>query len=191
MNTPVSQSVNQYQTTLTAILNGGTTVFQETLAAPFSDPSVLSAISLADALLTSDGATFGGPLLISNSTTLQSSVLSYAPTSPTLDLPTLIGCGNANDAAGNWTAACSGVTVTDTDTDIDTFGPATIMIGVNNSDEFVILSGQLDVNVGQDFTYIVDQNVITTDTYLTTQSYEIDGTTVGSVPEPGTCGAHR
>src|ERR1017187_2465128 len=38
VNTPVSQSVNQYQTTLTALLNGGTSVFQQTFAAPFSDP---------------------------------------------------------------------------------------------------------------------------------------------------------
>src|ERR1019366_9137877 len=48
VNTPVSQSVNQYQTTLTALLNGGTTVFQQTFAAPFSDSSVQNAILQAD-----------------------------------------------------------------------------------------------------------------------------------------------
>src|ERR1039458_7875987 len=77
MLVPVSASVYQYQTTLIALLNGGTSVFQETLFAPFSDSSVQNAIAVADALLTSDGATFGSPLLTSTSTTLQSSLLSY------------------------------------------------------------------------------------------------------------------
>jgi len=62
VNTPVSATVNDYQTTLTAILNGGATVFNETFDAPFGDPSVQSAILAADAALTSDGATFGNPV---------------------------------------------------------------------------------------------------------------------------------
>jgi hypothetical protein len=185
VNTPVTASVNQYQTTLTALLNGGTTVFQETFFAPFSDPSVQSAILVADALLTSDGATFGSPLLTSNSTTLQSSVLSYVQTSPVLALTSLppclpiIGLGTAG--------ICSGVTATATLSTIDTFGPANIMTGLGLSDEFVVLSGQLDINLNYDFTYNVVQNAVTTNTYLTTQSYDIDGaTSASSVPEPGT-----
>jgi hypothetical protein len=63
------------------------------------------------------------------------------------------------------------------------------MTGLGLSDEFVILSGQLDINLNYDFTYDVDQNAITTNTYLTTQSYDIYGTTTASgVPEPGTWG---
>src|ERR1019366_4995490 len=180
-------SVNQYQTTLTAILNGGTTVFQETLFAPFSNPSVQSAILVADALLTSDGATFGSPLLTSNSTTLQSSVLSYVQTSPVLALTSLPPCLSV---IGLGTAGiCSGVTATATLSTIDTFGPANIMTGLGLSDEFVVLSGQLDINLNYDFTYNVDQNAVTTDTYLTAQAYEIDGTTgASSAPEPGTLG---
>src|SRR5579872_7359022 len=37
-DTPVSQQVNQYSTTLTAILNGSQTVFQQIYALPFTDP---------------------------------------------------------------------------------------------------------------------------------------------------------
>ena len=188
VNTPVSASVYQYQTTLIALLNGGTSVFQETLFAPFSDSSVQNAIAVADALLTSDGATFGSPLLTSTSTTLQSSLLSYVQTSPALALTTLPSCLSI---IGLGTAGtCSGVTVTATlSTPPDTFGPATIMTGLGLSDEFVVLSGQLDINLNYDFTYNVDQNAVTTDTYLTAQSYEIDGTTsASSAPEPGTLG---
>jgi hypothetical protein len=185
MNTPVNQTVNQYQTTLTAILNGGTTIFSETLDAPFSDPSVQSAILAADGLLTSDRATFGSPLLDSTSTTLQSSVLSYVTTSTVLDLPTLIGC------LVNATGTCSGVAVTVAGAyDTVYFGPATTMIGPDLSDEFDVLGGQEDINVYADFVYTVDQNAVTTNTYLTTSSYEIDGTTsvssASAVPEPGT-----
>jgi hypothetical protein len=189
VNTPVSQSVNQYQTTLTALLNGGTTVFQQTFAAPFSDSSVQNAILQADGLLTLDGATFGSPLLIFNSTTLQSSLLSYVPTSPTFDTPTLLGCGGII-VYTTGTEICSGVTVTYTALPVvDTFGPATIMIGPDNSDQFVVLGGQLDINVTENFTYVVHQNAVTTNTFLTTQSYDINGTTSASpVPEPGTWG---
>jgi hypothetical protein len=63
------------------------------------------------------------------------------------------------------------------------------MIGPDLSDEFIVLAGQLDVNINSDFTYDVYQNAVTTDTYLTAQSFEIDGTTgTGTVPEPGTLG---
>jgi len=179
VNTPVNQTVNQYRTTLTALLNGGTTVFQQTFAAPFSNPSVQNAVLAADALLTGDAAAFGAPLLTSNSTALQSSVLSYVPTSTTLDLPTLIGCVYILASA-----TCSNVAVTNTTTDTVTFGPATIMIGPDSSDQFVVQAGQVDINVNNDYTYTVDQNAITTNTYLTTQSYGIDGVTNSSVPEP-------
>jgi hypothetical protein len=56
--------------------------------------------------------------------------------------------------------------------DLVTFAPATIMIGVDNTDQFVILAGQEDINVSQEFIYNVDQNAITANTFLTTQSYE-------------------
>ena len=172
VNTPLSQTVNQYRTTLTALLNGGTTVFQQTFAVAFSDPPVQNAIAQADAVLTSDGATFGSPVLTLNSTTLQSSVVSYVATSPTPNLPTLIGCFIASGAAGT----CAGVTVRNNNSNTETFGPATVMIGPNYSDQFVVFGGQLDINVDQDFTYTVTQNAVTTNTYLTTQTYVIQGT---------------
>jgi MYXO-CTERM domain-containing protein len=162
-------------------LNGGATIFTQTFNAPFSDPSVQSAILAADALFTSDGAMFGSPLLTSNFTALRSSVLSYVATSPTFDVPTRLACG-ALDAV----FTCSGVTVMDAVTETTTFGPNTIMIGLGSTDEFDILAGQQDENISSDYTYTVSQNAVTTNTYLTTQSYVIDGTTSSSVPGPST-----
>jgi len=59
------------------------------------------------------------------------------------------------------------------------------MIGLDNSDQFGVLAGQEDINVNNVFTYNVSQNAITTNTFLTTQSYQINGTTAASnAPEP-------
>jgi hypothetical protein len=187
VNTPLTQVVNDYQTTITAILNGGATVYQQTFSAPFNAVSVQNAIAIADALLSGDGATFGAPFQTANSTALVSSMTTDVPTSPTLDLPTLFAC---NPAIGNYTETCAGVSVTstyDTSSEIYGYGPATIMTGAGNTDEYAIPAGQEDINVNQDYTYVVNQNAVTTNTYLTTQSYEIDGTTNStSTPEPGT-----
>ena len=60
------------------------------------------------------------------------------------------------------------------------------MIGLGSTDGFDVAGGQLDLNTNVDFAYTVDRNAITTNTYLTAQSYEIDGTESSSVPEQGT-----
>jgi hypothetical protein len=76
VDTPLTQHVNQYSTTLIAKLNGNQ-LFSQTLGAQFSDPSVQAAILSADALLTGQGATFGAPSLASGSTVLLNSQVSY------------------------------------------------------------------------------------------------------------------
>jgi hypothetical protein len=164
VQTPVTQQVNQYSTTLKAILNGSQTVFQQTYAVAFSDPAVQAAVSTADAILTGDNASPSAPARTSTSTVLQSSQVSNGPivqsTTPTGATPTV--------------------------TDVVTFGPATIMVGDNQSDTFTVLSGQEDVNVNTDTEYYAYQNVTTTNTYLTTQSYTISGTAaaVSATPAP-------
>jgi hypothetical protein len=98
--------VNEYQTKVTATLNGGTTVFQQTFSAPFNAVSVQT----------------------SNSTGLQSSATSFVP----IDLPILFAC----NITINTTASCAGVSVTNTfylSSKIITFGPATIMTGAANT----------------------------------------------------------
>jgi hypothetical protein len=79
MDTPVTQSVTEYSTTLIATLNGHQ-IFSQTFAVQLSDSSVQAAISLADSLLVGDGASFGAPSLASESDSLLGTQVSYVQT---------------------------------------------------------------------------------------------------------------
>jgi len=160
-DTPVSARVDQYSTTLSAVLNGTATVFQQTYAMAFSDPTVQAAVSTADAILTGDHATPSAPVQTSTSTALQGTQLSYVLTGDTT--PT-----------GN-------VTVTST----KTFGPAPILVNQNQTDDFLVLAGQVDTNVNTNTEYYAARNDVTTSTYLTTSAYTISGTaSVSATPAP-------
>jgi hypothetical protein len=160
VDTPVAVRVDQYQTTIDALLNGGQ-VFQETFGLPFSDPAVQAAVAAADAILAGDSASYGSPGLVSSPTSLTGSQLTYVTT------------GESATGAIELTS-------------LDTFGPNYVAVGDNLGDLFLVLAGQLDININTENFYATDRNAITTSTYLTTQTYDIDGTTTTStVPEPG------
>ncbi len=162
IDTPISQRVDQYQTTIQAKLNGNQTVFQESFALAAGDPAVQAAIQQADGILAADNAAFGSPILASNLVSLESSQLTYVQTGPAV-------------ADGN-----------STETDSTIFGPTVILVGPNETDPFLVAAGQTDVNLNTATEYDVPQNAVTTDTYMTTQTYDIDGTTAASpIPEPG------
>jgi PEP-CTERM motif-containing protein len=177
VDTPVTQTVDDYSTTVLALLNGGG-VFSESFTAPFSDPSVQAAVADADGILSADGASFGGPALISSSSVLLSS---------TTPAPTTYNCATVGAAPG---ASVTGSVATET----TTFGgpSTTVMIGACQSDEFTILDGQTDISVNVENDYSVPRTIVTTDTYLDSQTYEITGTTgatgTSSVPEPSSAG---
>jgi hypothetical protein len=162
--TPVTQTVNQYSTTIDATLNGGASVYDQTFALSFSDPVVQAALGTAEAILTADNATFGLPVLASSSTAQLSSVTAN-----------VVQPGPYTHATGNTTV-----------TEVNTFGPATIMVGDNQVDTFTVLAGQLDENINTNNEYFIPVNVVTTNTDLTTQSYLLNGTTaVQGVPDSG------
>ena len=175
---PVTQQVNNFATTVSALLNGGQ-VFTETFAVSFADPTVQAAVVAADAILAGDGASFGAPQLLSNSTVLQSSVTSPTTTYTCQTVP-------AADATGSQISS------------VTTFGPGTIKVGTCQSDLFNILAGQTDININNGTQYTVPDGVVTTNTNLTTQVFQIAGTISSpgtipspgptSVPEPGTVG---
>lgn len=160
-DTPVTQRVDGYQTTIEAVLNRSQSVFEESFSAPFADPTVQAAIAQAQAILAGDNGTYGSPSLVSNSTSLVSSVLSYVTTGQSATLDVLV-------------------------TTIDTFGPNYVAVGDNQSLLFPISPGQLDINVNTQYFYLTDRNAITTNTYQTSQTYLINGATLpaGAVPEP-------
>jgi probable HAF family extracellular repeat protein len=147
-DTAVSQ---QYSTTVKAVLNGSQTVYQQTFALPYSDPTVQAAVTMADSMLQADNANPGSPILTSNST-VPSGQTSYALVRDTT-------------LTGNQTVVTS-----------TTFGPALIAVGEDQDQLFFVISGQTDINVNTDNEYYVDRNVISPSTNVTTQVYEIDGT---------------
>jgi len=163
VDTPFTQRVDQYLTTIQSVLNGSTQVYQQTFALPFSDPVVQAAVAQANSILSGDGATFGAPQLILSNISQSGSQTSYVTTGQSTTGDTLVST-------------------------FDTFGPAFVATGDNQSLLFTVLAGQLDINVNTEIFYATDRNVTTTNTFLTTQTYEIDGATItGSpVPEPST-----
>jgi hypothetical protein len=180
VNTQTSQTVDDYATTLTAKLNGNI-VFQESFAAPLTAASGATAVAQADAALTADGAISPSPVLATASTTLQSTTLAYVPTSPTLTLAELATC--ALDSG-----TCAGVSYQDTTSTVETFGPASVQVGLGATDSFAVLSGQLLINVINSLGYTVTQNAVTTNTDLVSQNYVINATT-STVQAPEISGA--
>ena len=145
VDTPVTQRVDLYSTTVVALQNGSQ-VFSQSFSVPFTDAAVQAAIVQANGILSGRGATFGAPALTTNTSVLQSSVITPPPTSTCLSPGT-------NTATGATTV-----------TTVDTFGPATVAVGDCQSDTFTVLSGQLDININTDIVFAVPRNVVTTNT---------------------------
>ena len=154
--TPVTDQVNDYATTIIAQLGNGTSVFTSTNPDPVSDPTVQAAISTADSILTGDGQTPGSPVLESNQLTLQSSVVTDVQTGPPVS------------------TLASVVTTT-------YIGPMTIYIGTNQSNAFIIEPGGEDIDTLLTYDVVTPINAVTTNTYLTSQTYLI----TGSAPSSG------
>jgi len=160
---PVISNIQTYSTELIAEMQGGTVLYDQTFTVPYSDPSVsTAALGVAQGLLTGDGAaSILGPNLLSNNTSLLSSV-------SVTGSPIFV----SSDAATATTAYV---------------GPQTIYVGANQADPFVLLAGQTDYDTL--ITSVITQDIPTntTDTYLTTQVYELIGVPAPStVPEPDT-----
>jgi hypothetical protein len=175
-DTAVTDTVDDYSTTLLALVNGSQ-VSSVTLLAPYSDPTVVAAIATADGILAGDGATFGSPSLLSSTSVLQSSVIT-PPSEPSYT------CLAAEAAEGSFP---TGTTASATPTTTNTFGPAVIAVGDCSQDSFTVLAGQEDINVNLNNQFTIPVETVTTDTYLDSATYEIAGTKAvspGVTPEP-------
>jgi len=175
-DTAVTDTVDDYSTTLLALVNGSQ-VSSVTLLAPYSDPTVAAAIATADGILSGDGATFGSPSLFSSTSVLQSSII-IPPSEPSYS------CLAAEAAYSSFP---TGTTASATVTETTTFGPAAITVGDCNSESFTVLAGQTDINVNTNNGFTIPVETVTTDTYLDSATYEIAGTKAlapGVTPEP-------
>jgi hypothetical protein len=157
-----SQQVNTFSTEIIGLMQGGSILYDQTFNAALTDAQIQAYIATVSGYLTSSGATsILGPTLLSDSTSLLSSLASIgAPVGTGMDVS---------------------ATVT------TYIGPQTIMTGDNQSIPFTIPAGGVDYDTL--VTSIIYQTITTTttDTYLTSDVYELIGVpAVTSVPEPST-----
>jgi len=158
----VSQQVNTYSTEIIGLMQGGSTLYDQTFNAAFTDAQIQAYIATVSGYLTGSGASsILGPTLLSDSISLVSSLAS-------IGAPVITG----SDSTGATTTY---------------IGPQTIMIGNNQSTPFTIVPGGVDIDTL--YTSIIYQTITTTttDKYLTSDVYELIGVpATTSVPEPST-----
>jgi hypothetical protein len=191
--TSVTQQVNTYQVELKARMQGGAYLFDQTYNVAFTDPSFAAHITQAKSVLTGAGAvSFSGPTQLSSTQSLVSSVTNTVPngsqltgtqtsiytyTAP-LTGPLTIYTGSRGICQSyafppNAPPQLTGCSLPGTPL---TFGPSFIINGFYtpfyNTQTLVVSL----VTIGQITT--------TTNTYLISQVYEIDGFPAGATATP-------
>ena len=91
----MTNSVSDFSTTITALLNGAP-VFSQSFGLPFADAMVQQAVAAADAILAGEGASFGAPVLASAGTMTASST--SVPVTPSLSCAQLRSGSYTNNA---------------------------------------------------------------------------------------------
>jgi hypothetical protein len=186
-----TSNVFDYATTIMAEIGSGPVLFDETFDLPYSASAVQSAVADADALLLGDGASISAPSLTANTQTTSSSsntvVTSAVADSsvsssagPGTTLGTSINFGPATVGVGDL-GICQGLTATGAITGENPYGCS--LAGT----PFVVENGQELILVNLNTQYDVAQTDTTTDTTLSTQTYNIDGTArtpISPTPEP-------
>lgn len=170
VSTSVTEQVNSYVTTISALLSGSV-VFNASFNVPFSDSAVQAAVAAADSLLTRDGANYGAPTLISSMATTTS--MTTSPTVPSQSCAQLLNGGYGPFVFTNITQT-------------QTFAPATISVDQCQQDTLTLLPGQLSINYNSELGVNVPVTYTTTVTLLNTQAYQIIGVAGVNVPPAGT-----
>jgi hypothetical protein len=179
IDTPVTVNLNAYSTTLTAQLEGGPVIYDQTFAVPFADPVFQSAIGTASADLTAAGAvSILGPNLTSstNTTTTTTSTVETG-TSTSLYFNAELFTGPQTINVGDF-GVCQSYTLDGSGHPLptgSTIGGTPFTLGV----------GQIDFD-GFELTLVdVFTTTTTTNTDLLTQDWELIGVpAVVAAPEP-------
>ena len=193
LTTPVTQRVDTFSTELRARMVTGGFLYDQTFAVAFSDPAVQAAITTAKGVLTGAGAvSFNGPFQFSNSQSLVSSnantVINNTALSQSI-LNTEVFVGPQTISTGNF-GLCQSYTldgsghpvpagcVADTPPKFPPFpGPFPFT-------SFSIVPGGVDVDTLALQLVTINQTTTTTNTFLTTQVYEVDGFPQGVTATP-------
>jgi VWFA-related protein len=173
--TTVNQRVDQYSVEVVARMAGGAVVYDQTFSVAFTDPTVQAAVVQAQNMLMAAGAaSFTGPTQTSSATvflnTTSSTVQDNQTTSYVAHTRSYIGPQVINTGA---LPACPGCS-------LDTASPnypncASTSLFAATPQQFTIVPGGVDYETliaSQIDTY---QTTTITDTYLTTQKYELIG----------------
>ena len=199
-------TINASVTEIIARLNGGTRLYDLSIAGSFGSPAVQAAIAAADAALLGAGGlatTLLAPALLSQAIVSTSTTVSTFALDPSTPLP------SSRTDASSYTTISS----------ITTFGPATVFAAVSGPVGFnppnagiyslcnvetlpsatrptctavdggtlFVLAGQTAVTLSLVHNYLIDTATTVTTTDTQTQVYEVDGTRAGvpvGVPEP-------
>jgi uncharacterized protein (TIGR03437 family) len=176
--TNATQTVNTYSVELKARMQGGGYLFDQTYNVAFADPSIKAAITQAKNLLANSGAvSFTGPTELSSVQSLVSSATSIvqAGTQPAPQLvygahvfigPQIIPIGDRG--------VCQSYT-------LDSNNYATLT-GCAGGSLLALISGAQEIDTLILELVTINQTATTTNTYLTTQVYEIDGFTSALSP---------
>jgi len=162
-----TERVDTFLTRIVGRIDGGATVYDQSFNLAFGDPVVQAAVAAAQAAINAavnPDPPIAGPTLIS-STELQIDTTTDLVSQLLIDIQ-------------------QSVTTT------TTIGPGTILIGENQSETFFVAAGTVNLNINTHTESFYDRLFLTTNTYLTTQTYELVGypQPVAGVPEPGTLG---
>jgi len=173
IDTPVTENVNTYSTELTAQMQGGPVLYNQSFPVAFADPVFQSAIGSAESVLTGAGAmSFLGPTLASSTNTLSS-------TSNTVQTGLML-----TDLSITQTVYIGPQTINVGDYGVCQSYPPPIGCTIGGT-PFTLAAGQVDVDTFSLALVDVFTTTTTTNTDLLTQDYNLVGVPLAApVPEP-------
>jgi len=168
--TNVTQRVDTFSVELKARMQSGAFLYDQTSHVPFSDPSVQTAITQAQGVLTGVGAhSFTGPTQLSSVQSSVSSVTNVVQTG-TQTTQTIVGykvfVGPLTITVGNL-GVCQSYAL-----DVNNYATLT---GCPGGTTLPIAAGGVDVDTTTLSLVTISQTATTTNAFLTTQVYELDG----------------
>jgi len=173
--TSATAEVNTYLTRLTARIGTGPLIYDQSFNSQFADPTVQAALQQARSQLANAGATsIAGPNLQSNTRTLTGTTPSTVinSTQTTLDIGTELAVGPSTAITGD-RGLCAGLT--------GVVG-ARLPTGCPGGVPFTVVTGSTNININTNTQSDIFQTVTTTSTYLTSQTYELNGTAAPAPP---------
>ena len=181
-NTNATAEVNNYATRLTARIGTGSLLYDQSFNAPVTDAAVQAAIQQARTQLTTAGAkSISGPNQLTNSRVLSgtspTTTVNSTTTAQEVMVELTIGPGTA--ITGD-RGLCEGITTIPGIT--DGVLNRRVVFGCPGGTPYTILNNNSNINTNINTQSDIFQTVTTISTFLTSQTYELNGTAAPSPP---------